>query len=180
MVAAFPSNRNVFLNGFSIPAGGNRLFCLVEIIFFYLEISVLFAETGRSNFWKITLFLLVETGFLASGKHFFLPFWDTPATNFIFPSCGNVFLNAFRVERDFLASGNTSFIYFSGISTGDLCRYQTFMLVFFLVKWKHIFETNPSFWPVETDFLASGKHFVPLSQISLPLEVVFPSLGNIF
>ena len=156
MVAAFPSNRNVFLNGFSIPAGGNRLFCLVEIIFFYLEISVLFAETGRSNFWKITLFLLVETGFLASGKHFFLPFWDTPATNFIFPSCGNVFLNAFRMERDFLASGNTSFIYFSGISTGDLCRYQTFMLVFFsssenifLKRILHSGQWKRIFWLVE-------------------------------
>ena len=33
---------------------------------------------------------------------------------------------------------------------------------------------------METDFLASGKHFVSISQISLPLEVVFPSLGNIF
>ena len=58
--------------------------------------------------------------FLARGNLFFL-FWDSPATaNFIFPSSGNVFLNAFRlVERDFLA-------------THLLSIFQTFMLVFFL------------------------------------------------
>ena len=32
---------------------------------------------------------------------------------------------------------------------------------------------------METDFLANGNHFVPISQIYLPLEAVFPSLGNI-
>ena len=28
--------------------------------------------------------------------------------------------------------------------------------------------------------MASGNHFVPISQISFLLEVVFPSRGNIF
>ena len=77
MEVAFPSNRNVFLNELSIPASENRLFCLVETIFFYLEIFVLFVETGRSNFWKITLFLLLETDFLASGNHFFFFHFET-------------------------------------------------------------------------------------------------------
>ena len=81
--------------------------------------------------------------------------------------------------KGLLASGNTLFIYFSDISAGDLCRYQTFMPVFFLVEWKRIFKKNPSFWPAETDFLANGKHFVPITQAPLPLEVVLPYLGNI-
>ena len=83
MEAVFPSNRNVFVNEFSIPGGGNRLSvypvdtrrklnvhktswtsserlihaqftsCVYEVdetICFYLEIFVLFVETGRSNF----------------------------------------------------------------------------------------------------------------------------------
>ena len=29
-------------------------------------------------------------------------------------------------------------------------------------------------------FLVGGKHVVPTCQISLPLEVVFPSFGNMF
>ena len=33
---------------------------------------------------------------------------------------------------------------------------------------------------METDFLASGNHFVPIAQISFLLEVVFPSRGNMF
>ena len=88
---------------------------------------------------------------------FFLPFWDTPATNFIFPSSGNVFLNAFRlVESDFLASGNTFFIYFFRHSVGDLCRYQTFMPVFisssenaFLKRILHSGQWKRIFWLVE-------------------------------
>ena len=78
-------------------------------------------ETGISKFWKITLFLLAETDILASGNHFFLPAWDTPATaGFIFPSSGNVFLNAYwLLETHFPASRNASFIYFLGISAND-------------------------------------------------------------
>ena len=45
---------------------------------------------------------------------------------------------------------------------------------FFAVQRKLNFETNSSLWPVETDFLTSGKHFVPLSQIYLPLKAVIP------
>ena len=37
-----------------------------------------------------------------------------------------------------------------------------------------------SFWLVETDFLASGNHFVPILQISFLLKAVFPSRENIF
>ena len=104
--------------------------CLAETMFFYLEIFVLFLDTRRSNFeekkpyscWSKLIFWLVET-------IFFLPFWDTPATaNFIFPSNGSVFLNAFLlVERDFRASGNT--FYFSDISqvnyadTRHICQF---------------------------------------------------------
>ena len=32
---------------------------------------------------------------------------------------------------------------------------------------------------MEIDFLASGNHFVPISQISFILEAAFPSRGNI-
>ena len=33
---------------------------------------------------------------------------------------------------------------------------------------------------METDFPASGDHFVPIPQIFFLLKVVFPSCGNIF
>ena len=33
---------------------------------------------------------------------------------------------------------------------------------------------------METDFLVSGNHFAPISQVSLPLEAVFPSFENVF
>ena len=33
---------------------------------------------------------------------------------------------------------------------------------------------------METNLLFGGNYFVPISQISLPLEAVFPTLGNIF
>ena len=33
---------------------------------------------------------------------------------------------------------------------------------------------------METSLVFGGNYFVPISQISLPLEVVFPTLGNIF
>ena len=51
--------------------------------------------------------------------------------------------------------------------------------IFILIQRKLSFETNSSFWPVETDFLTSGNHFVPISQIYLPLKAVIPSPGNI-
>ena len=82
--------------------------------------------------------------FLARGNLFFL-FWDSPATaNFIFPSSGNVFLNAFRlVERDFLA-------------THLLSIFQTFTPVFFssrgnvfLKQILHSGQWKRIFWPVE-------------------------------
>ena len=39
----------------------------------------------------------METDFVASGNHFFPPFWDTPATaSFIFRFSGNAFLNALQ------------------------------------------------------------------------------------
>ena len=93
MEAVFSSHRKVFLNEFSIPASGNSI-CLVETVFFYIEIFFLLVETEKSNFWKTPLFLLVETNFLANGNRFFLPFSDTPTTtSFIFLCSGNVFLN---------------------------------------------------------------------------------------
>ena len=82
------------------------------------------------------------------------------------------------MESDFLASGNTFFIYFSDISASDLCRYHKFIQVFFSssenIVLKQILLAS------ETDFPASGNHLVPISQISLSLEAVFPPLGNIF
>ena len=33
---------------------------------------------------------------------------------------------------------------------------------------------------METNFLVSGNHFGPISQMKRPLEAVFPSRGNIF
>ena len=57
----------------------------------------LLVETIREmQLWKITLFLLVETDFLASANHSFLPFIDSPATDiFIFLSSRNVFFNEY-------------------------------------------------------------------------------------
>ena len=70
MEAVFPSNRNVFLNKFSIPLMEIEFLSIWNNIFLFRDFF-LFVETGRSNFWKITLFLLIETHFLASGNHFF-------------------------------------------------------------------------------------------------------------
>ena len=68
-------------------------FCLVKTVFFYLEISFLVVETGKSYLWKTTIFLLVENDFLASGNHFFLLLSDTLVTcSHIFSSSGKVFL----------------------------------------------------------------------------------------
>ena len=50
----------------------------------------------------------------------------------------------------------------------------------FLLYCKFIFAANPLFCLVETNFLASGNNFVPISQIFFLLEAVFPSPGNIF
>ena len=95
-------------------------FLLVETDFlstwFYLEIFFCYWEF---NFWKITLFSLVETDFLASGNHLFFPFSDYPATDsFIFPSNGNVFVNNFCIlvsQSEFLARVIHYFIYFTDI-----------------------------------------------------------------
>ena len=52
---------------------------------------ILLVESGKSKFWKITLFLLEK-------PFFFLLFSDNSATaNFIFPSSGNVFLNLYCI-----------------------------------------------------------------------------------
>ena len=53
------------------------------------------------------------------------------------------------------------------------------ILLTFKAYRKFIFTTNPLFWLLETDLLASGKHFVPIPQISILLEAVFPSCGKI-
>ena len=50
------------------------IFFLVETVLFYSDIFFLLLETGKSNFNKITLLLLVETDFVASGNHFFFHF----------------------------------------------------------------------------------------------------------
>ena len=148
---------------------------------FHLEVSVLFVETGRSNVWKITLFLLRATDFLTIGNRLFLPFWSLPATaNIIFPSSGNIFWNVFLlVESDFLSSGNSFFNNFSDISASDLCRYHTFMTVFFLSsenivlkqilhsgQWKRIFRLveTISFQYVKYSF--HWKQFFHLLEIS--------------
>ena len=72
---------------------------------------------------------------------------------------------------DFLASGNQFF--------SPFFRYY-WRLKLSLALCKFIFATNPLFWVVETDFLASENHFVPISQISFWLEAVFSSCGDIF
>ena len=75
------------------------------------------------------------------------------------------------------------FIYFSDISVSDLCRYQTYMLVISSssgnVVLKRILSSGQRkriSWLVETIFYQYLKY----AQISLPLEGVFPSLGNMF
>ena len=131
---------------------------------FYLDIFVLLVETGRSNFWKITLFLLVETDVVASGNlFFFLPFWDTSAAaNFSSVKWKRI-LNSFPlVERDFLASGNT---YHFFIFASDLCRYQTVTPVFFsscgnavLRRILHSSQWKRIFWLMETSLFQYLKY----------------------
>ena len=115
------------------------------------EWEPIFKDRTYTCWWKL-IFWLVET-------IFFLPFWDAPGTaSFIFPSSANVFPDAFRlVERDFLAGGNTFFIFFSDISASDLFRCQRFMPVFFsscgnvVLKWiLHSGWWKRIFWLVET------------------------------
>ena len=124
----------------------------------------------------------METDFLASGNHFFLPFWDTlAAANFFFPSSGNAFLNAFwLVEMDVLASENTFFIYFSDISAGDLCRYQTFNPVFFsssgneiLKRILHSGQWKRIFLLVETILFQYLKYPFHWKQFFHLLEIYF-------
>ena len=61
----------------------------------------------------------METDFLASGNHFFLPFSNTPATDsFIFPSVGNAFVRKSCIlvsQSGSLASVTHYFIYFPNI-----------------------------------------------------------------
>ena len=54
------------------------------------------------------------------------------------------------MKTDFMASRNHYFHAFQPVA------------FFFLIQWKRIFEANPLFWLVETDFLLSGNHFVQI------------------
>ena len=97
MEVVIPSSRNALLSELSIKP----TLCLVKTVFFYLEIFFFYwtpyfwrIAVFSTNFWKITLFLLVEIDFLTCKRHLFLSFLDAPAiVTFIFPSSGNVFLN---------------------------------------------------------------------------------------
>ena len=131
--------------------------------------------------------MLVETDFLASGKHFF-PHFQTllPLIAFQSPAF-------WLVKADSLASVNHYFIYFPDIGNVFLQQIlrsgqwkQVAWLVetifFFRYSWqlklfsaqcKFIITTNPSFWLVETDFLFNDNdiHSVIFSlKPLLPLE----------
>ena len=89
---------------------------------------------------------------------FFLPFSDTPASASFISQCrGTEFLAspAFRlVKTGFLAV--KKFFY-------SIFRYSCHCQLYFLVQWKRIFETNPSFRIVETTFF-------PICQILLVVK----------
>ena len=115
-------------------------------------------------------------------KPFFLLFWNTPATAYlIFPSSGSIFNTRIRlVERDFLASGNTFFIYFSDISASDVCRYKTFMPVFFscsgnvvLKRILHPGQWKRIFWLVEAILFQYLKYPFHWKQFFHLLEINF-------
>ena len=134
----------------------------------------------------------MDTDFLASGNHFFLPFSDTRATDsFIFPSNENIFVNKSCIlvsQSGFYGYCKPLFYIFSRhwkcifetniwfwlMETGCLSSGNHFFLIFryswqfklFSTYCKFIFTTNPLFWLVETDFLANENHFVPVPQIS--------------
>ena len=135
-----------------LSSWNNILFLLLKILLF------LFTETWRSNFWLVTLFLLVETHFRASGNHFFPPFWDTPAAaSFIFRSSRKVFLNAFRlVKTDFLPSGNHFLSIFR-----HFCQWQFFFSSsgnLFLKRILHSGLWKLIFWLVEIILFQSLKY----------------------
>ena len=143
-----------------LSSWSNILFLLLKILLF------LFTETWRSNFWKITLFLLVETHLRASGNHFFPPFWGTPAAaSFIFWSSRKVFLNAFRlVKTDFLPSGNHFLSIFR-----HFCQWQFFFSSSgnsFLKRILHSVLWKLIFWLVETILFQSLKY--PLIILLIP------------
>ena len=77
MEAVFPSNKSVFLNEFFIPASGNNIVYLKQYYFIIFWGFFLFAATGESNFWKITLFLQIKTDFLAGVNHLIFFHFET-------------------------------------------------------------------------------------------------------
>ena len=65
MEVVFPSSRNVFLNVSPFPPVETNFLFSWNIILLFRDFFLLLLETGKSNFWKATLFLLVVTDFLA-------------------------------------------------------------------------------------------------------------------
>ena len=84
--------------------------------------------------------------------------------SFIFPSTQNIFVNKFYIL----------------VSQSEFSDWYKPLFYLFLRHWKCIFETNSSFWLVQTDIVASGSHFVLISQVSSSLETFCPFRGNIF
>ena len=56
--------------------------------------------------------------------------------------------------------------------------FSIFSESFFRLVYNY-FSINPSFWPVEIDFLVSENHFVPISQIFNLLKAILPFLKQI-
>ena len=107
------SKRNAFLNEFSIPASGNRLSVQFTQ---YSFIQKFFPVCGnrKIQFLENNLFPGNRNRFSGLWKPFFsFSLRHSCHCQLYFPSSENVFLNAFwQVEKHFLASGNSFFIYF--------------------------------------------------------------------
>ena len=95
-------------------------FCLVYAIFFYLKFFPV-CGNRKIQFLENKLFPANTNRFLACGNHFFSSsLRHSCHCELYFPSCKNVFLNAFwLVEKHLLASGNAFFIYFLEFSASD-------------------------------------------------------------
>ena len=82
MEAVFSASINVFLKISSFPLSETNFLFIWNSLPLLRDFSLL-VETGKSNFWKTTLFLLTGTDNVA--------IFDTPALALFFRLAGNVF-----------------------------------------------------------------------------------------
>ena len=173
MEAVFPSNRNVFLNEFSILASGNRHSVQLKQCSFIQSFVFCLWKPEDPIFEKITLFLLVETDFLASGNYSF--------SSNLRPSCHCQLYFSTQRKRIFKAFWLVE-THFCLVETLFLSIFQSFLpvIVFFLssknVVLKRILHSGQwklIFWIVDTILCQYLKYPFHWKQFFHLLEMSF-------